>query len=153
MAKMAGTSAGVLARTSTRRSLSAQGSEEVGYRGAVRAQGLDAADARGEEAALGIDDVELARHAVLVAKAREAQGFGELRLARAFRIEALPRAGLNDQGGAHLAEGRADRLLILLQHLALARLCGLAARLEAAAGEDRLHEASGKLPRRGGRAA
>src|SRR6185295_6760670 len=149
---MAGTSAAVLLRICIRRSLAAQRPKEVGDGGAVGAQGLDAADLRREEAALGVDHVELACHAVLVAQAREAQRFVERRLARALRLEALQRALLHDERGAHFAEGRADRLLVLEQGLALARAGRLAPRLQAAAGEDRLGEAGGELPR-GGRGA
>src|SRR3954465_5656925 len=92
MAKMAGTSASVLLRTCIGRSLSAQRSEQVGDGGPVPPQRLDAADARSEKSPLRVDDVELARHAVLVSQAGEAQRLGERPPPAAFGFQALRRA-------------------------------------------------------------
>src|SRR5688572_5064905 len=104
----------------------------------MRAQGLDARDLRLEQAALGVDHVELARDAVLVAQARKAQRLVERGGARRLGVVALARAPLRDQRGPHLAERGANRLLILRQRRALARIGGVAPRRQAAASEDRL---------------
>src|SRR5205085_9711480 len=113
--------------------------EKIRDGGALSAQRFDACDARGKQSALGVDHVELAGDAVLVAQLREAQRLGERPLARRFRLEALPRARLADQRGAHLAEGGLDRLLIAGERLLLACSRRLGLRLQAAAGEDWLH--------------
>src|SRR5690606_6776087 len=119
---------------------------------AVGAQGVDARAAGGEEAALGIEDVELARDAVLVAKPRKAQRLGERDLARRLGLEALARARLRGEGSADLAEGCLSGLLIWRERRALARLRRRLARLESAAGKDGLGEPDAYAPQAGARA-
>src|SRR5207237_3664146 len=120
--------------------LAAECAEKVGDGGAMGAKRLDAGAARGEQAALGVDDIELAGDAVVVAKAREAQGLRERIGARRFGVVAFARARLRGEGGAHFAERALDGLLVLRQHGALAGARFLRARLEAPASEDRLRE-------------
>src|SRR5262245_22101921 len=136
-------------RASARKALSAQGPEKVGDRGAVRAQRLDAGDLRGEEATLGVEHVKLARDAVLVAQPREAQAFVQRGDARRFGVVALAGAQLDDERGAHLAEGVADRLLVLLERGALECFCLVLAGGQSPALEDRLRQPRGDLPGRG----
>src|SRR5438094_7556322 len=100
--------------------LAAECPEEIGNRRALRAQRLDPRDARGEQAALGVDDVELARDAVLVAQPREAQRLRERLLATRLGLVALARVRLAGERGAHFAEGVLNRLLILPERRALA---------------------------------
>src|SRR5438874_5389081 len=113
----------------------AKRAEEVRDGGALGAQCLDARDARRKQAAFGVDDVELARDAVLVAQLREAQRLRERLLARRLGLEALARARLAGERGAHFAEGVLDRFLVLRERRAFARAGGVGARLQTAAGE------------------
>src|SRR3989441_8460867 len=129
--------------------LAAECPEQIRDRGALRAKRLDARDARGEEPPLGVDDVELARDTVLVAQLREAQRLRERLLARRLGLEALARACLAGERGAHFAERVLDRFLVLRERRALAGAGGIGARLQTAAGEDRLRNAGGDEPQAG----
>src|SRR5687767_7020578 len=124
----------------------AQRAKQIGDRGAVRVQRSDARATRLEQAALGVEHVELARDAVLVAQAGEARGLGERRGARRLGVVGFAGARLRDECGAHLAERRADRLLVLRERSTLARLGLVGARSEPAAAEDRLGNAGGDRP-------
>src|SRR6186997_990588 len=83
---------------------------------------------------------------------REAKRLGERCSASGLGLEALARAGLRRERGADLAEGGLDGLLVLRDERALASLGLVGARLQAAAGEDRLGHAGGELPGDRGRA-
>src|SRR5689334_9763650 len=94
-------------------SLSApQGLVEIGHRGALRAQRFVARDFGGKQVAFGVDHVELARHAVVVAQAREPERRGERGRALLLGLEAFARARLRSERAAHLAERVLDRTLV-----------------------------------------